>query len=74
MEINYYKPTTKKVKQVLLAVKGFGATLIAFFMGNGQHQAAAITGLAIGAIDMIMNVLSDGTGEVLKQNFEGDAK
>jgi hypothetical protein len=70
MSINFYRPNTRKARKFLLAIKGFGGTLTAFFLGMNKPFEAAVTGLVIGGIDMLVNMFSDGTNEIVKDKFE----
>jgi hypothetical protein len=70
MGTHFYKPNSKKARKFLLAIKGFGGTVTAFFLGVGKPTEAAATGLVIGGIDMLVNMLSDGTDEIVKEKFE----
>lgn len=63
-------PNTKSVRKVLLAIKVFGGTVVSFFLSTGKNQAAAITGLVIGFLDLLITMFSDGTNEIVKEKFE----
>jgi hypothetical protein len=65
-----FKPNTKKVRQILVAIKGLGGSIAGYFLAIGKPNESALTGLIIGAIDFIVPIFSDGTNEILKQNFE----
>jgi hypothetical protein len=70
MSNHFYKPNTKQARKFLLAIKAFGGTVTAFFLGVDKPTEAAVTGLIIGAIDMLVNMLSNGTNEIVKEKFE----
>lgn len=64
------KPNSKNVRKILLAMKVFGGTVVSFFLSTGKNQAAAITGLVIGFLDLLITMFSDGTNEIIKEKFE----